>query len=561
MTGKPQQSRGEADRRVDAAFVRHKKGELEFANGVYRQVLTQYPDHAAALHYLGLIAQQTGNSPQAAQLLRRSIELDPTDPRAHNHLGQVHVALNDKRAAAACFERALQIDPHHVDSLNNLANVTKVRDLVQAIALYRRALELNPNAAFAAYNLAKALGEYSAFDEALTLYERAIALDHGHLQARHNLGVLLEQKGRFEAAIQQYLAVRQIDPKHASSLANLISIRNYEPDPQMVRDAEELLSAAKVSDDDRIKLHHGLGKHYDRMAEYDRAFRHFAGSKAILKRRIPDFDIDGVVKTFDRAIRAFSHEAFAATNERGNDSQRPIFIVGMPRSGTTLAEQILASHPRIFGAGELQEIPKIVNSLRPEYPQCVASMDRAALMSLAAGYLAVLDDRAGPDALRVTDKLPVNFIHLGMIATLFPQARVIHCRRDPLDIGLSCFMELFELERDYTTDLENFGHYFLQHERLMTHWRATLPIPIHELRYEELVANSEVASRALVAHCGLEWDLACLEYQKTERTVQTPSRWQVRQPIYRRSVGRWRHYAIQMAPLLRVLENSSYQYS
>lgn len=551
----------ELNRQVEAAFARHKRGELGFAAGIYRQVLAQHPDQPAALHYLGLIAQQTGNSHQALRLLERSIQIDPTDPRTHNHLGQVHVALNDKHSAALCFERALQIDPNHVASLNNLANITLTRDLLQAIALYRRALALNPDAAFAAYNLAQALNENNSFDEALTLYLRTIALDPRHLPAHHKLGVLLEQRGQFAAALEHYLTIQRLDPRHVPSLANAISIRDYIPDASMVRRAEEMLQARDASDQDRIKLHRGLGKHYERAQDYAQAFGHFAAAKSLLRRGKAAFDIGTVAKSMDRLEQTFSREFFAQDRAPISDSQRPVFIVGLPRSGTTLTEQILASHPCVFGAGELQDIPKMVKMLRPDYPECVASMDPEALTGLAKDYLGVIDRLATPNALRVTDKMPLNSLHLGLIATLFPESRIIYCRRDPLDIALSCFVELFDLEQDYTTSFEDFGHYFLEHERLMAHWRSVLPVSIHELRYEALIADPEATCRALIAYCGLDWDPACLEFHQTERTVQTPSRWQVRQPIYATSVGRWQHYRPHMTSLSQFLDASGYKYS
>ena len=187
-------------------------------------------------------------------------------------------------------------------------------------------------------------------------------------------------------------------------------------------------------------------------------------------------------------------------------------------------------------------------------------MDLSELQGLANGYLDTLEKLGAPSALRVIDKMPINSLHHGLIVKLFPNARIVYCRRDPLDIAISCFVELFQLEHDYTTDFEDFGHYFLEHERLMAHWKAVLPTQIHELRYEELIAEPEKESRALIEYCGLEWDPACLEFQKTERTVQTPSRWQVRQPIYQTSVGRWRHYASEMSALDQLLKASGYVY-
>ncbi|GEM_PF-114633 len=543
-------SPSEIDRQVEQAFDRHKRGDLAHAASVYRAVLARTPDHARALHYMGLIAQQTGNSRQAVELLERAIASDPTDPRAYNHLGQIHARLNDKRAAAELFERALAIAPDHADTLNNLANVTLTRDLQQAIALYRRALELRPDSAAAAYNLAQALNEDHAFDEAVALFRRAIALDPAHVPARHNLALLLEQRGQFAEAIEQYLTVRRLDPRHAPSLANVLGVRDYIPDAAMVRQAEDLLKTPGGRDEDRIKLHRGLGKHYERSGDHERAFHHFSGAKATFSRTRPAFDLDAVVHQMARLKAAFTAATFSEAAPL-SDSERPVFIVGLPRSGTTLTEQILASHPQVFGAGELPDIPRLVKMLAPDYPEDLTDLD--GLAELADDYLAELDRLAGPAPSRVTDKMPLNSLHLGLIAKLFPKARIIHCRRDPRDVALSCFVELFELDQDFTTRFEDFGRYFLEHERLMDHWRAVLPMPIHELRYEALVADPEPVIRDLLAYCGLDWDPACLAFQETERTVQTPSRWQVRQPLYQTSIGRWRRYERHMTPLLELL--------
>ncbi len=547
------------DQRVEAAFQRHRRGDLGFAQGVYRAALRERPDHPAALHYLGLLAQQTGRSKEGADLLERALKAGGPDKRIYNHLGQIYFALSDTRRATESFEAAIALDPDHVEALNNLANVLRVRDLDRAIALYRRALALAPRAAFAVYNLAEALNEDGAFDEALQLYRRTLELDPRHLHARHSLGVLLEQKGAFEEATQQYQAVLRIDPRHTPSLANLIAIREHQPSPDLVRAAEQRLAGEGILEEERIKLHQGLGKHYDRSADYERAFAHFERSKTLLRRQAPAFDLAAAAKSMARTAAAFPRSVFAA--ESGRLSERPVFIVGLPRSGTTLTEQILASHPQVFGAGELGDMPRIVKSLRPDYPESVAAMPAAELAALADEYLEALDAVAPGTALRVTDKMPVNSLNLGMIAALLPQARIVYCRRDPLDVAISCYIELFELEHDYTSDFSDFGRYFLEHERLMAHWRAVLPTPIHEVRYEDLVSDLEGEARKLIAYLGLDWAPECLEFQKTERTVQTPSRWQVRQPIYSSSLGRWRNYETRLEPLKRILAEAGFHYA
>jgi tetratricopeptide (TPR) repeat protein len=531
-------SRHEADRRVEAAFQRHKQGDLAFAQRVYRETLARFPDHAPSLHYLGLLAQQGNRPREAVELLQRSIAIEAGDPRAHNHLGQVWIGLGERDAAVACFERALAVDPHHADSVNNLANAIRQRDPQRAQALYRLALQIDPRSANAAYNLANHLQG----DEAIALLDRAIELDPRHYRAHQNLAVLFEQRGRFDEAVLHYEAVRAINPRHAAALANLLSIRSYHPNADAVRDAEALVELASTTDEERIKLHNGLGKYYDRRRRYDQAFGHFVRSKEIVKRHA-GFDVERTRRQFDRIIATFSSGWFDAAKGRGHATPKPVFIVGMPRSGTTLTEQILASHPAVFGAGELQAMPRVAKAASNDFE------------ALAAQYLRELEMHAPHAAQRVTDKLPVNFVHLGWIATLFPNARIVHCRRDPLDIGLSCLIELFAMENDFTTDLESFGQFYGEYERLMAHWRQVLPITMHEQRYEDLVADPETHARALIAYCDLEWDAACLEFQRADRAVQTPSRWQVRQPIYATSVGRWKNYAPHLELLRKNLRS------
>jgi hypothetical protein len=222
-------------------------------------------------------------------------------------------------------------------------------------------------------------------------------------------------------------------------------------------------------------------------------------------------------------------------------------------------EQILASHPGVFGAGKQQGMLDIVRALRPDYPQRVPDLSAAEVSDFAKRYLMAIEELAPAEATRVTDKLPVNYIHLGLISSLFPHARVIHCRRNPLDTAISCFTELFRLRRDFTTDLEEIGRYYMQYDRLMAHWRNTLPLRMLEIRYEELIEKPEHGARALIAHCELPWDDACLDFQEARRSVATPSRWQVRQPISASSVGRWRNYERHLAPLRQLLQDHGYE--
>jgi hypothetical protein len=234
----------------------------------------------------------------------------------------------------------------------------------------------------------------------------------------------------------------------------------------------------------------------------------------------------------------------------GSDDARPLFIVGMPRSGTTLTEQILARHPLVHGAGELPDMEMVARDL-PRHP---AQLDAATLARAVSRYLEALTRRAPPGAVRIVDKEPLNFLQLGWIARLFPRARVVWCRRDPRDVAVSIYGENFALDERLATDFAGLGHYISLQHRLMRHWQAVLPLPILEFPYEALVAEPEARSRALVAFAGLEWDPDCLSFHRSTSGVQTPSRWQVREPLHARSVGRWIHHRDAIAPLLRTLD-------
>ena len=292
-------------------------------------------------------------------------------------------------------------------------------------------------------------------------------------------------------------------------------------------------------------LQHALGDTLDELGDTERAFA--AWSEANQLRGI-EFDAEAHAARVLDIMNAYPAGSFQSLPRASHDSELPVFIVGVPRSGTSLTEEILASHPDAHGAGELNEI---ASGLRHR--------SQEALDAAAAPYLARLRELAAescPDALRVTDKMPHNFLHLGLAAQLFPRARVVHCVRDPLDAGFSCFTRNFHASHDYATDLGSIGVFIRMHEQLMKHWKAVLPLPIHELRYEDLVEAPERVSRELVEFCGLDWDPAVLRFHESHRPVRTASYAQVRQPIYRTAVGRAKRYERCLEPLRHELTGS-----
>jgi hypothetical protein len=292
-----------------------------------------------------------------------------------------------------------------------------------------------------------------------------------------------------------------------------------------------------------------LGKILDDCGRYDEAFRQFQQANSYGR---PEFNHAAFEQYVTRLLNRFSADFFAAREAAkadDSDLDLPIWIVGMPRSGTSLVEQILATHPQVYGGGELTDWNRFVTELRTRlelatpYPECVSQVSDEILRDIRANYVHHLRS-LGPQASRVTDKMPTNFMHLGLIALAFPRARVIHCRRDPRDTCLSCYVQAFPTRPPFCYDLADLAFYYGQYVRVMEHWRQALPktVAILDVQYEDLVEHQEQISRKMIEFCGLDWDPRCLEFHKNPRTVQTSSSWQVRQPIYRRSAGRWKNY-------------------
>lgn len=541
------------DQQVETALLRQRQGDFAFAKSVYDRAISENPRHARALHYSGLLAQQKGRTHDAIDLIRRSLAQDPNDPRAYNHLGQIYYRSGDVDEAETHFRSAVECGPDHPDALNSYANLLSAKGrYLEAISLYRRAAAADPTAAHIAFNLAKTLKKSGAVDDAVEDYKMTLAIQPNHVGARHSLALTLEELGDFKGAVEHYEAVLKVDPNYTRSLSNLLSLQAYAPSAALIERAQDLTASSSLPAIERAKLHHGLGKHFDREQKPHIAFSHFAKSNASQSLLGEAFDANAHRIFVSSLIDTFSATFFQERQGYGVNSDTPVFIVGMPRSGTTLVEQILASHQDVHGAGERLDIPRLCEAHLPQFPKNVATWSNDHAAGCAREYLERA--RAPVGALRTTDKLPTNFLYLGLIALLFPRAKIIYCRRDPMDIGLSCFIEMFRKEKDFSLNLETIGSYINDQARLMVHWRKVLPMPILVLQYEDVVEDFGGQTRKILDFCGLEWDPACLAFHHTKRSVNTPSRWQVRQPIYTSSVKRWKRYERQLAPLRRVLK-------
>ena len=425
----------------------------------------------------------------------------------------------------------------------------------KAIAPLRALVSAEPGNAEAAHMLGLCHIATKNLQAARRAIARALELAPDNPAYHHNLAGVLSSLGRIHEAEGHFREALRLRPDYAEAFYNMSgNVRLRHPDPLL--DQVEALLETDLGRRDRCFAHFAAGKFCNDLKDYDRAFAHYREGNAAKGAVHDPAEIDAFGAALEQVFTAeFLVPRNAAAAETGG---RVVFIVGMPRSGTSLTEQILASHPEVFGAGELPDIKAISEAVgryvegAPAYPVSARDAGAPVFQGLARSYLQRLDTLA-PGAARVTDKMPLDFWHLGLIACLFRDPVILHCTRDPLDTCLSCFFQNFQSGQEYSFDLGHLGHFYRAYRRIMAHWRRVLPVPIVDVSYEALVADPEAEATKALTAMGLGWHSDCAAAHRTARTVQTASRWQVRQPVYQSSAGRWRRYAAHLGPLREAL--------
>lgn len=529
------------------------------AEKAYRKALRVRPDYADALNNLANLLRQDGRAVEAAQLLRRLVRLQPRFAPAHLNLGLALAACGNFDEAVDSLRSAAALDAAlAAEAWTHVGRCERRRGALDAsAAAYREALAAGTPTA-ARWNALGAV-QFAAgdIDEAARSFEQALAIDADSADALDNLGLVWAARGDRTRAASNFERALACQPAHGAAWRDLAAL---EHEPAAARALAERLEAALAALPDtapaRVPMGFALGRLADLLGDYEQAFAAFAAANAMRRANTP-YDGAAQARFIDSLMQVFDDAFFASQTEPASDSERPLFIVGLPRSGTSLVEQILASHPQIHGAGELTffpervaRLPAMLGSKRP-FPQCVTS-DCAALAPLAADYLALLEARGG-NARRVTDKMPYNFLYLGLIAALFPRARVIHCRRDAMATCFSLFIHDLAGSHPYAYALEDLAGAYAGYERLMAHWRHCLPLAMLEIDYEALVDDPDAGARALVEFSGLPFDAACLDFHHNPRAVTTASQWQVRQPVYATAKSHWMRYSAQLEPLAAAL--------
>lgn len=459
--------------------------------------------------------------------------------------------------ANALYQQVLQREPENVDALYGLGVIAlDVGMHDTAVDLLGIALRIDDTNINVKKKLALAYTRLNRFDRAIDLYPQVLSRDQTDADIHGELARLLLLSGQMDAALEHYRIAFERDPSNPKNLHGLMRLDSQAITPEAMKTIEAQLDNADLPLDRRSSFYFALGWFHDRAGRYDEAFVNYSVANLAKPMRYNHQQFTSFVTD---TINTFTPELFNKHEQAGNDSSRPVYIVGMPRSGTTLVEQILASHTAVHAAGETSNIENLAKSLAVHaghgvsYPQILAQVSAAEIRSMGNVEEALMNAPVLNGVLRVTDKMPVNFLYLGLLALLFPNAHIIHCRRDPLDTCLSCYFQNFSGNHPYASDLHNLGQYYRQYQRLMEHWYKVLPVSVHTVDYETLVAEPEHTIRDMLSYVGLEWQDHCLQFHRTQRTVQTASLVQVRRPLYRTSVARWRHYDEYLQPLKAAL--------
>jgi len=549
---------GYAPAHYGLGIVLKSQGRLDLAAASLKRAVTLQPALAEGHYGLALVLRAQGELGQAADCFRQALNLRPAYAEALNDLGILLHELGRPDESIACLRKALSLRPDAAETHHNLGIVLQAQGrLEEAVDSYRRAIAMKPDYAKAHNNLGRALKAQGKLNDALASYNRALTCQPEFAEAYNNSGIIFNELGNKEDAIDCFKKAIAIKPDHANAFKGLTAIVRFSEVDDVVTAMKSIYDKREdMPDGDRIDLGFALGKAYEDLNDYEKAFECILEANT-LKRKSYEFSIAESRAFFERIKQVFTDEFFSLHNGSGNQDGTPIFIVGMPRSGTTLVEQIIASHPLVHGAGELPFLANLYQEIctgdtSALFPLCIPDLDSETYMSMGSEYIGRIRGFSG-NALFITDKMPYNFIRIGLIKAILPNSKIIHCKRDPMDNCLSIFKNDFQGMHGYAYDMTELGQYYNLYLDLMDHWHTVLPGFIHTIEYEELVADQRGRTQLLLDFCGLHWDDACLNFHKNKRIVSTASLAQVRRPIYTDSVALWKRYGKRLEPLRKAI--------
>ena len=575
---------------ANLGIAHYDAGDLERAKELHRKALEHAPRHLASLNNLGSIARDEKDPDTAVSYYRRALEVQPeyaetlanlatlyieidnlaeaqatlaslfsVDPNHAEGLrcqGRIHLARSELDAAERAFQRAIQQSPDELRNYTGMSQVMVEKNQPElARQMAAKALECDEASDLALHQMGVAVSKLGSSEETAAWYHKALEQTPDFTPSLQGLAQLALEDGESETARMYFEKALEIEPEDTSALVGLSRVSKIKSEDDKVFQALEavLPEASEMSVQRQVAYRFAMGDIYDGLKRYDEAFAQYAEA-ARLKRGTISYDADAYDRKVDDIIATFTPAFIDSLRAYANPSLRPMFVLGMPRSGTTMTETILASHSTVSGAGELGDLQHLFGMEgQGGFPANLRIMTPAQISERLTAYLQKLAT-VDPDSGHVTDKMPANFHMLGVIHALFPNAKVIHTRRSAMDICLSCFTRHFDRSQLQSYDLVEQGRFFLGYQRLMAHWEKVLPEGAFlTVDYESMVADPETNIRAMLVHCDLPWEEACLNFHQTKRRVKTASITQVRQPIYRSSVEKWRRYEAYLGPLMDVL--------
>lgn len=542
--------------------LQQKLGHDESAIDAYKTAIDLKPDLFAAMNNIGMILLSQKHYDEAIKYLNNAVKITQDDASIYYNLGNAYISRGSYTDAAENYKKAIRISGGHANALSSLgAAESELGEVENALSHHEKAVSIDPNNVGILYRYGKLLHDLFRYEDAIKVFNRIYGINPENQKAICGISASYEKLGKYEDALSILQPILKMDATsiNADVAIILASLCNHN---NSCVSAIELLKEKYeqqegISREQKILLGFSLGKLHDSNGMYDQAFKYYTKSNALKNEEIKDIKIS--YEGITAAINVFSATNTQKYPRSESISNQPVFIVGMPRSGTSLVEQILASHKDVFGAGELLFIEEIAEqlSIYPEcsmpYPECITEVTTKILTDESENYLNKINTLATGNPKRITNKAPGNYRYLGLIKMLFPKASIIHCVRNPLDTCLSIYFQNFGNLQPYAYDLKKIARHYCYYKKIIDHWKSIPDIEIYEIKYESLVENQEECSRNLVEHCGLEWDENCLQFHNNKRQLNTASYDQIRQPIYTKSVNRYRHYVKYIKDLENIL--------
>lgn len=532
------------------------QGKTSDAIAAYRTGLERSPRDPMILTNLGNARLDSGDIDGAIEDHERAISLNPSSLEAHANLGLARVARGDMSGALSAFDTVLQRHPHHVQALRSKAEILEtLGEFETGRKIREKILQIAPDDQDAYFELADILRLADQPDDAISLLQHCAKKVRNPADTFVEMATIYRATGDKAKAQELLETVLKTDRNHVMARVLLAQITKNDANNDNIEALKRLGEQPELSSDMQTAAQFALGKAMEDIADYEAAAEHFTKAN-LIRRQGMSYASDNTKHQFAQLTQVFSPTLLTDRQGGGYSDRTPIFIVGMPRSGTSLVEQIIASHSKVRGAGELPFLGQIATRTMSDhdlvYPQDIAKLDDTAFADIGQAYVSMVRRKFG-DAPHVTDKLPHNFLQIGLIRLALPQAKIIHCQRHPMDTCLSIFKSTFAETHNYSYEMAELGEYYRAYLKLMEHWRAVLPNVMYNISYEALVEDTENEARGLLAHCELDWEPGCLEFYKTKRAVNTTSASQVRQPIYKSSVALWKRYGEHLRPLIDAL--------